>query len=143
MYGIHRARASAGFSFIEIIIAITIVAIMAAGYLGMTSYIARAQRQRTEGSLGAIQIAITQYENDTGKVPSTLADLTQRPADQVTSKRWKGSYIDAKDIEGDAWHKPYVYQSTPGAEHPYILYSWGSKKGDATPENDWIDVWKI
>jgi len=143
MYHMNRARASAGFSFIEIIIAITIVGIMVAGYLGMTSWIVRAQRTRTEGSLAAIRTAMSQYETDTGKLPATLNDLVQRPADPVVAKRWKSPYIDAKDIEGDAWHIPYVYQPTPGSQHSYILYSWGSKKGDATPQSEWIDVWNI
>ena len=138
-----QARATGGFSLVEIMIALMIVGIMVAGYLGMTSWINKAQRTRTEGNIAAIRMSIEQFQADVGKLPTMLTDLVQRPSDALVSKKWKGPYIDAKNIEGDAWNLPYVYQPTPGAQHSYILYSWGGKLGEATPQKDWIDVWNI
>jgi general secretion pathway protein G len=139
----YSMKRASGFSLVEIIIAIMIVGIMVAGYLGMTSWIESAQRTRTEGSLATLRITIERFQTDTGKLPTTLYDLVQRPSDALVAKKWRGPYIDEKDIQGDAWHQPYVYQPTPGAQHPYILYSWGGKAGEATPQDKHIDVWNI
>lgn len=129
-----------GFTLIEIIIAITIVGIMAAGGFALLKYRDRAMVTKTKTELGNLRLLIDQYQIDTGAYPVTLQDLMTRPADQKIAKRWEGPYLD-KEIE-DGWKHPFAYQlNQKGAKKPYELYSWG-KDGEGSAEGHY-SVWDL
>lgn len=136
----YRARARSGFTLIEVIVAITIVAIMTAGAFALFRWTENAKRTRTETTVKGIQLAINTFQSDTGSYPITLNDLKQRPADATLAKRWRGPYLEGKEDQ-DAWYKEIQYRVNPkGSQHPYELYSWG-KGGEGSPENEWVNVW--
>lgn len=132
-------QARPGFTLIEIIIAITIVGIMAAGGFALLKYRDRASVTKTRTELGNLRLLIEQYRTDTGVYPVTLQDLITRPADQKIAKRWEG-YLD-KEVE-DGWKHPFFYQLNPkGSKTPYELYSWG-KDGEGSTEGHY-SVWDL
>lgn len=136
-----QKHARDGFSLIEIMIAITILAIVAVAVGPMLfRQIDKARAARARTDLVAIRSAIDQYNLDTSQYPSTLRDLVVRPADETASRKWDGPYLKGKDAPKDPWGRKFIYEVTEGEEHPYKLLSYGSK-GKGAKEAEWISVW--
>lgn len=134
-------KKSEGFSLVEILIALTIVAVMATVGFALLKYRDRAKMMKTKNELQALKLTIDTYNTDTGMYPVTLQDLMTRPADQKISKRWEGPYLD-KEVE-DGWKHSYAYQLNPkGSRQPYELYSWGPN-GEGSPAEEHISVWDV
>jgi len=135
-------RAQPGFTLIEIIVAITIVAIMMGGAFSLFRYIEVSRRTRTEASLKGIQLAVNSFQADTGFWPTMLLDLAVKPADATIARRWRGPYAEERELSEDGWKYAFQYQLNPkGAQHPYELYSWGPH-GEGSPQEEWISVWE-
>lgn len=147
MFG-NPNSAQPGLSLIEIVIAITLIALFAA-LVGPTiyKYLSRGQETATKIALKGIQEAIETYRSDTGSYPSTIAELYIQPAGDL-AKRWKGPYLGTgargeKPLEADpqdAWKHDFVYQLNPkGTRPPYVLYSWGPG-GEGSPQEEWLSA---
>ncbi len=131
-----------GFSLMELIIAITIIAILTAGTIGVAvNYVARARKSNTYSALQAAQTGIDGYYMDTSQYPTTLNDLLQAPSDAKVSKKWAGPYWPKKNVPQDGWGNELVYKVTKGA-HPYELYSWGPN-GEGSDAKEHISVWEL
>lgn len=128
-----------GFTLIEVMIAIAIVAIIGAIVVpNVTSYIRKARVKSTRVALENIKNAIESYHADTGQYPANLSDLKTRPSDEKAAKLWDGPYIEKEPV--DAWKNEYVYTLNPKGTQPrYELYSWGAN-GEGSPAEEWINV---
>lgn len=116
-----------GFSLIEIVVALAIMAFIAAIVApGVLKYLERGKVAKAQGTVQSLKLAITQFNIDAGSFPQTLKDLERRPTDERLKKNWKGPYVDSEIPDNDPWGEPYVYRVTPGARYPYELYSLGS-----------------
>lgn len=138
----ERKNLRPGFTFIELVIAITILAILGA-IVGppMLRYISKAGESAATSSLKSIKTAIDSYKGDTGKFPNTLSDLVYRPTDPKAGRNWKGPYLEK--LQEDPWHNEFQYRpGRVGATPPYELFSYG-KDGEGSPQESWIDVWKL
>lgn len=134
-------HARSGFALIEVIIAITIVGIMAAGAFGVTRWIGKARVTSTKTTLRGLKSSIDEFNAETNSYPTSLSDLLVRPAEEKIAKKWNGPYLD-KEVQ-DGWGNEFQYQLNPkGSQHPYELYSWG-KGQEGSPSEEWIDVWSI
>jgi len=141
MHMVYKTRS--GFTLIEILVALTIVGIMAAGGFTLFKYVGRAKIKSTESRLGNLKMSISTFQNDTGTYPMALPDLMTRPADQKIAKRWVSPYIEKESELEDAWSRPFVYQINPkGSKQPYELYSWGPN-GEGSPAEEQISVWSL
>jgi general secretion pathway protein G len=122
-------HARSGFSLMELVIAITILGIMAAvvgPYLMRWLFEARDSRARIE--LQTMKEALITYHMQKGSYPKVLTELT------AGGRR---AYLDPANVtvEGtsilDPWNNPYIYRPTPkGAPNPFELYSLGDPDGD-------------
>ncbi|MDP3889130.1 MAG: type II secretion system major pseudopilin GspG [bacterium] len=142
---IHRRRAAQfvreGFSLIELMIAITIMGILAAIIVpNFMSYLQKARISNTKATIRTFEQAITMYQADMAQYPTALRDLIKQPADEKAAKKWQGPYLKKKDVPQDPWGNKYQYRPTPEAENPYELYSYGPK-GKGAPKQEWISVW--
>jgi general secretion pathway protein G len=135
-------QSKSGFSLIELVIAITIMAIFAGiaipSYLGITR---KAKKDSTVSILKTLDTAVSSFHGDTGSYPNSISELVHKPSDEKIGKRWEGPYID-KEITSDGYKTDLVYRVTKGGKHPYELYSWGPN-GEGSPEEEWINVWDI
>lgn len=135
-------RAS-GMTFIEITIVLIIIGILVTIVApGAMRWIGTARRTKTEAMLRGIKTAIVMYRENTGEYPAELMDLVEKPSSGKAAKRWRGPYLDERDIEMDGHKNPFEYRRTTGAAHPYELYSWGPN-GEGSPEEEWISVWDL
>ena len=121
-----RQRGTAGFTLIEIMIVVIIIAIMGAMVLPrLTGRTEEARRKRAQVDIANVESAIDLYELDTGKFPSQLGDLFQAPGD-LRDGTWHGPYLKKRTQPVDPWGHGYIYQH-PGQHNPedYDLSSMG------------------
>lgn len=133
-----------GFTLIEILVAVAIVAIM--GGIAIPVYLRyqeNSSKTAARATLKNLKMAIDDYHNDMSEYPKTLKDLITPPAEEALREKWTAPYLEGKSVPKDPWGHAYVYQPTEGAEHDYELYSYGSKKGKSAPKKDRIDVWNL
>jgi general secretion pathway protein G len=133
-----------GFTLIEILVAIAIIAIISVvlGPVALNEY-RKAQVKTAKAKVRELQASIEIFELEVGQLPEQLKDLIVKPTEQEVAKNWGGPYV--KGVKGtpkDPWGTPYQYQVTPTEQNPYSLYSYGPKRRGA-PRSEWISVWDL
>ena len=119
---------TAGFTFIEIMVVVAILAILAAlvvpRIMGRTD---DAKRTAAKVQIRNIEGALQLYKLDNGVYPSTeqgLKALVDKPSVGVIPKKWKlGGYM--TKLPEDPWANPYKYLS-PSPKGEYELTSLGT-----------------
>ena len=125
-----RKRSLYGFTLIELMVVILILAILAA--LVVPRVIGRpedAQIAKAKTDISTLSAALKQFRLDCDRYPTQdegLDALRQAPSD--VQAKWHGPYID-KTIPNDPWGQPYVYKY-PGSEgqDSYDLLSYGQSQ---------------
>lgn len=137
-----------GFTLIEIMVVIVILAILAA--VIAPRVIGRVDESRVIESKVQIknfETALKMYKLDNGKYPTTsqgLLALVEKPRSSPAPRKWhKGGYLEKRNIPSDAWGNPFLYLS-PGLHGDYDLLSYGADgiKGGADFDAD-INNWEI
>jgi len=125
---------SSGFTLIELIVVIALIAVLAAvvapNLLGKAS---DANRKAAGIQLEKITSAVELYRLETGRYPDTLEDLVKRPQGL---ERWNGPYVRKLSQIKDPWGNDLVIQH-PGEEHKFDLISYGT---DGRPGGDGDDA---
>jgi len=119
---------AAGFTFIEIMVVVAILAILAAlvvpRIMGRTD---DAKRTAAKVQIRNIEGALQLYKLDNGVYPSTeqgLKALVEKPSVGVVPKKWKlGGYLPKLPV--DSWQNPYKYLS-PSPKGDYEIISLGT-----------------
>lgn len=108
-----------GFTLLEIIIAVTVVAIMAAAITPMAyKEIMRAREEATLGELQAIKNGLEEFFADTGRFPTEGEGLTALVNDPGVTG-WSGPYVGgssqdpASEVLDDAFGENYLYDLSP------------------------------
>ncbi len=133
-----KNNSKAGFSIIELLIAIAILAIIAFLLVpGVMDYLKSAKRKAADISIKNLESDIKLYQVHVGKYPDRLTDLIKAPTDPKIKTKWEGPYVE-EDKLTDPWDNPYQYKLNPaGSKKPYQLYSFGPE-GRGSPKDDWI-----
>jgi general secretion pathway protein G len=124
----HILRSERGFTFIEIMVVVAILAILAAlvipRIMGRTD---DAKRTAAKVQIRNIEGALQLYKLDNGVYPSTeqgLKALVEKPSVGVIPKKWKlGGYL--PKLPEDSWQNPYKYLS-PSQKGDYEIISLGT-----------------
>lgn len=131
----ERKTFKAGFTLIEIIVAITIVGLMMGLGFGAFRWVATARVNKARTLLAQLNNNIVAYEANTSQWPASLEDLVRKPANV---KNWI-KLADEDDLK-DPWNREFVYKRNPrGAKPPYELYSYGPT-GEEAPESEYISL---
>ena len=121
-----RMRGEGGFTLIEILVVITIIAlIMSLVGPRVLNYLAESKVKAAKIQIQSLGSALDLFNLDTGRYPSTgegLAALVQSPG---TIPSWNGPYLKGGVVPNDPWGNAYVYRS-PGEHGPYDIMSYGS-----------------
>ena len=138
-------RAQRGFSLIEILVVITIMATLATMVVVMVSGKPdEAKVARAKSDISAFETALETLRLDMGRYPDEeegLMLLVRRP-DSEDGDKWKGPYI--KRLEKDPWGNPYVYVN-PGYENTegfdLVCYGADGEEGGEDGLNQDIGNW--
>ncbi|HNV86824.1 MAG TPA: type II secretion system major pseudopilin GspG [Candidatus Omnitrophota bacterium] len=119
----------AGFTMIEILLVVIIIATLAA--MALPRFMGRSEQARVTAAKADVTVniptALKLYELDNGFFPSTeqgLMALIKKPAGSPAPNNWNGPYLERLPL--DPWGHPYQYAS-PGTHRPhdYDLFSLG------------------
>lgn len=134
----------AGFSLIEILIVIALIAILVTVTIGNLDNIFGGQQEKVAGIFVSqtAKIGFQAYKLDVGNYPSSeegIAALTKAPAGKEA--RWKGPYLE--EVPLDPWGNEYQYRF-PGSKNingarGYDIWSLGP---DGAESADDIGNWK-
>jgi general secretion pathway protein G len=134
-----------GFTLLEILVVVTIIAIMAGVVVvNVMGRPGEARQARAQQDIQAIVTALSIYKLDNFSYPSTeqgLDALVHKPAGAPEASNWKpGGYLEK--LSKDPWSQPYLYVN-PGQHGAIDVYSLGSdrKPGGDGEEKD-IGNWE-
>jgi len=112
MYRRRRGLVSAGFTLIEMLLVVIIIAILAAlvapRFKGRTT---QARVAAAKHQIDVFRTSLQMYELDNGQYPTTeqgLAALREEPGTSPVPTNWQGPYLD-QEVPNDPWSNPYVY----------------------------------
>jgi len=133
------ARRVRGFTFIEIVVAIAIIAILATVVVPrVIGRVGDARVARAKSDVQALRTALDTYKLDNFSYPSTaqgLQALIAQPGGQPEAANWKQT-LDA--LPKDPWGRDYQYLS-PGQHGEVDVYSLG-KDGAPGGEGEDADI---
>jgi len=124
----NRQKRQTGFTLIEIMVVVAIIAILGAAVVPrIMDNPDKARKVRAANDIGTIAQALEMYKLDNFNYPSTdqsLQALVEKPAGDPEPANWQdGGYI--QKLNNDPWGRSYVYVS-PGENGPFDLFSFGS-----------------
>ena len=131
-----------GFTLIEVMVVVVILAILAAAIVpNIMNKPDAARITAAKGDVRTLENAASMYKLDNYAYPSTdqgLEALVTKPSGSPEPKHYnKGGYV--KKIKKDPWSQPYQYLS-PGVHGDIDIYSLGP---DQQPSDDDIGNWNI
>lgn len=129
----------AGFTLIEILVVVSILAIL--GALVVPKIMDRPNEARVVAAkqdIAAIMAALKLYKLDNGRFPTTsqgLKALTEKPDEEPTPQNWKpGGYLEK--TPKDPWGGDYLYLN-PGVKSEVEVSSFGA---DGRPGGEGYDA---
>ncbi|WP_088343237.1 MULTISPECIES: type II secretion system major pseudopilin GspG [Rhodomicrobium] len=122
---LRRPEAEAGFTLLELLVVLGILALLATvGYPQVLRYLGAARTETAKTQISAIATSLELYALDNGSFPPQQAGLNALVQAPSGARRWKGPYL--KKAEGliDPWGHPYQYR-VPGKNSPFELATLG------------------
>lgn len=128
-----RPRGRLGFTLIEILVVMVVIAILAALVApNVFQHVGEAKEVAARSQIEMLGGALDAYRLHNGRYPTTaegLAALWERPVGEATPN-WRGPYL-RKSMPADPWGNAYVY-SSPG-EFNTASYDLLSRGADGRP----------
>jgi general secretion pathway protein G len=144
----NRHRKQAGFTLIELMVVVVILAILAGliipRFMGETD---KAKQAKAKMQIESLESALKMYKLDNGSYPTTeqgLKALVETPTVGNLPKNWRqGGYLEKGKVPKDPWDHEYVYVS-PGSHGDFDLSSLGADGEPGGEEFDKdINNWEI
>jgi len=135
-------RSAAAFTLIEIVITLTIIAILASGsiYL-LKGQIDSAKDTRVDSDLQAIGLALQSYESRALRMPTTeqgLMALVEKPTLEPVPENYRAFM---EELPKDPWGQPYKYRfPAQKSKKTYDLWTVGPDGQDGTDDD--LGNWK-
>jgi len=121
-----RRRAQQGFTLVEILVVITIIALIV-GLVGprVLTFLSESKTKAARIQIEGFATALDLYYLDTGRYPSSAEGLNALLQRTGSGIGWNGPYLRGNRLPSDPWGRPYVYRS-PGQHGAYDILSYGA-----------------
>ncbi len=137
-----RAATRQGFSLIELLLVLVILATLAA--LVVPKFAGRSEQARVTAAktdIAMLETALDAFEVDTGRYPTTQEGLGALMTAPAGASAWRGPYV-KRNVGNDPWGNAYQYRS-PGLRNTqgYDLFSAGPNgvEGDGDDLVNWTN----
>lgn len=140
----HRIRHSRGFTLIELMVVMVIIALLAT-LVGprVMKYLGSSKVKTTQAQIEQLSTSLETFKLEVGRYPTTQEGLKALVEDPGKLPNWKGPYLKKKQLPPDAWGNPFYYEVPPkhgGVD--YDIYSLGADgKPGGEGENADIGNW--
>ena len=115
-------RAQGGFTLVELLLVLVILALIAGLVLpGIIGKAEGAKVRAAASQISRISMSVESFYLDTGTTPDSLAELVDEPGNVAG---WNGPYI-KRSILNDPWGREYQYRS-PGEHGDFDIFSYGA-----------------
>lgn len=119
-----EAVREAGFTFLEILVVIIILGLLAAMVApNVTRKLGGAKQKTASAQIEMLMTSLELYRLDVGRYPAE-SDGLQALVENPGEDRWDGPYLKKEQIPLDPWGVPFVY-ANPGEHGDVDLYSLG------------------
>lgn len=132
----QRNARAAGFTLLEVLIAITIIVILGAVVgINLKDLVPDSRQKAAKMQLGEFKTAIQIYVNDNGFPPTQrqgLEALVAKPLTPPVPQNFKPSgYLDSKSVPKDPWGHDYAYlcPGSDGAPFEVVCYGADGEEG--------------
>jgi len=124
-----KFKYDSGFTFVETIVAISIILILTA-IVGFTAirYIDRSRVSACRNQIEIFRLSLQSYYIDCGQYPTEaqgLLALWEKPIISPVPQNWSGPYVDRK-IPNDPWNNSYLYKNPGDYNLPFSIISYGA-----------------
>jgi general secretion pathway protein G len=140
--GGHRRAAQRGFTLIELMVVLLILALLASiAAPRVVKYLGKAKSQTAKIQVDALSTAVDAFVLDVGRPPSPSEGLEALIAQPDDLQAWDGPYIKKRDSLVDPWGQPYLYRY-PGQHGEYDVFTHSADKqeggkGEAADVGNW------
>ena len=135
----QSAAAAAGFTLIEIMVVVVILAVLGALVVPkILENVDKARVTRAQSDIRAVQTALDLYRLDNFKYPTTeqgLQALVTQPVDPTITNYRSGGYLPS--LPKDPWNNVYLYASPGVGGRDYDITTYGR---DGKPGGDGYDA---
>lgn len=140
----RRASRSAGYSMIEILIVLAIMAVIAT-LVGpaLFNQLDKSKITTAQTQIRTLEAAVATMRLEIGRFPTEEEGLTllvEPPQDEQTRASWRGPYLDGS-LPPDPWGNPYRYSIPEARFDGYsvkpVIYSYGQ---DNSPGGSGLDA---
>jgi general secretion pathway protein G len=120
-----------GFSLVELLVAVTIMLILAGTVaVSLLHEPNKARVARASSDLSAMKTALRLYLDDNGFLPTQrqgLLALVERPTTEPVPRQWRpGGYLDRSTPPIDPWGNDYVYFVPGRQQEPFEIVCYGA-----------------
>jgi len=123
--GSRRKRGRFGFTLVELLVVIVVLAVLAAIVLPkFMNSSTRSKESALKSDLKLLRNAVSLFQADTGKLPNGLSDLSE--TDKTKVKVAGGTVVNAAD-----WHGPYI-ETVPTDPVSGAAFTYDSTTGKVT-----------
>jgi general secretion pathway protein G len=131
--GTYTRRGRGGFTMVEIIVVVIIIAVLAT-LIGPRFFgeVGKAKNSVAQQKIKVIEQAVEKFYYEYNRFPAGLGELVERPGD-VEEANWN-PMLKSKDLV-DPWNRPFIYQY-PGQHDKFDLSSLGADGRDGGSGED-------
>ena len=125
-----KLKTDEGFTFIETIVAISIILILSAAVgFSAIKYVEKARIAACRNQIETFRLALHSYLLDSGQYPTEaqgLRALWEKPVLAPVPPLWDGPYTD-RVIPKDPWGNEYRYKNPGDKNLPFTIVSYGAE----------------
>ena len=134
-------RSRHGFSLVEVLVALVIIAIMGSVVaLNLSGSTDQAKVTSTQAELDTLSAAVILFQAQQGFLPTQqqgLDALINAPQSEPLAPRYpQGGYLQSREVPLDGWERPYVYLIPGRSGEPFEIFSYGADGLEGGSEAD-------